>query len=371
MFLEPTVFVLGAGASRHYGFPTGEEIVDEIVKHADALFQAVNLLKQTNDVLLLRYQLENPREDGPNSVGTPGALHLWNSLQSECHQLIKRVRTVNPLVIDYFLGHNPDLHSIGRLLIGAAIVSKSSSLPRPPTKWPDGSQSRNDWGRYIFYKLSENCVESSDLLRNQVRFVTFNYDTSLDDYLRASLASTNIFQRSDVDAFLGGDRITHVYGSIGPATEASPIPISLGNIMSHADYAATSKAYQHWNDVYERSRALRVIDPHSKPGDELELARRFVAEAAHIYILGYGFDHNNSKRVGLDGLKQPLQVPRRVSFTNFGDNAIINKRAGILFGGDERLFLAPGPVIAHREHGIFEKSTRNVYDALARDFDLR
>jgi hypothetical protein len=35
MFTNSTVFVLGAGASWHYGYPTGEGLIDSIISMAD------------------------------------------------------------------------------------------------------------------------------------------------------------------------------------------------------------------------------------------------------------------------------------------------------------------------------------------------
>jgi hypothetical protein len=37
MFDKPTVFILGAGASWHYGYPTGEELVKMVIKTAGRL----------------------------------------------------------------------------------------------------------------------------------------------------------------------------------------------------------------------------------------------------------------------------------------------------------------------------------------------
>lgn len=34
MFTEPTVFILGAGASWHYGYPTGEKLVEHVIAAA-------------------------------------------------------------------------------------------------------------------------------------------------------------------------------------------------------------------------------------------------------------------------------------------------------------------------------------------------
>lgn len=37
MFDRPTVFILGAGASWHYGYPTGEKLVGDVMKEAAEL----------------------------------------------------------------------------------------------------------------------------------------------------------------------------------------------------------------------------------------------------------------------------------------------------------------------------------------------
>jgi hypothetical protein len=36
VFKNPTVFILGAGASWHYGYPTGEDLVKMVIQRADA-----------------------------------------------------------------------------------------------------------------------------------------------------------------------------------------------------------------------------------------------------------------------------------------------------------------------------------------------
>ncbi len=37
MFTEETVFILGAGASWHYGYPTGEELISRVQRKANEL----------------------------------------------------------------------------------------------------------------------------------------------------------------------------------------------------------------------------------------------------------------------------------------------------------------------------------------------
>ena len=49
------------------------------------------------------------------------------------------------------------------------------------------------------------------------------------------------------------------------------------------------------------SKGLRVIDPHDKGTDDVELekAQAAIAGARRVFILGYGFDENNNRRLNL------------------------------------------------------------------------
>jgi hypothetical protein len=122
--------------------------------------------------------------------------------------------------------------------------------------------------------------------------------------------------------------------------------------------------------VYAASRGLRVIDPHDK-GDydtEIIMAKTAIANANRIFILGYGFDENNSDRLNLrEVLRNDVRLAKtRIAFTNYQDINQINKRASNLFYGSRQYFPPGGPAIQDR----YEKSVRNTYDALAMDFDL-
>ncbi len=44
MFVNKTVFILGAGASWHYGYPTGEDLVTAVIEKADYAAEGFNLL---------------------------------------------------------------------------------------------------------------------------------------------------------------------------------------------------------------------------------------------------------------------------------------------------------------------------------------
>jgi hypothetical protein len=98
-------------------------------------------------------------------------------------------------------------------------------------------------------------------------------------------------------------------------------------------------------------------------------ARRAIHDAACVYILGYGFDKNNSIRLGLnESLKYRFQDEKQIYFTNFGDSNRVNRRASWVFFGNpshfDRNLANPNTPPA------YQRSTRNVYDAFDVDFEI-
>jgi hypothetical protein len=359
MFKAPnsTVFILGAGASWHYGYPTGEDLVEQVIQKASI---AASFFKHS-------FNVREPRLPAYLIEGKAN----WEKAYEECVKLEAGLKQVKPLVIDYYLGWNSDLQNLGRLLIAWVILERESrgiNINRPP-----GDQAKDDWCRFIIHQLAIHCRESKDLLCNKISFVTFNYDISLETNLHKGLAHIQMFDEKDVATFLGGFRIIHMYGKVRDvAATAAQVDWNVQGRDPRitTDYHLTMKTLL--DVVYDASKGLRVIDPHDKGTDDAEImiARAAIAGAQRIFILGYGFDEHNSSRLDLrEHLRHTAmaaQRDRRVAFTNFQDINQINKRVSNLFYDHPRAFPPGGPAVQDR----YEKSVRNTYDALAMDFDL-
>jgi hypothetical protein len=361
-----TVFILGAGASWHYGYPTGEALVGKIIEKAE---------------IALRYFTHSAKIKNPERPEFVTDAQQWMKAMEETTRLRIGLEQVNPLVIDYYLGWNPDVQAIGRLLIAWVILeceqlSKHSNINRYPKSNSTVNTTKyyDDWVRFIIHQIAIHCKESSDLLQNRVSFVTFNYDVSLETKLRNGLDHIQLFSKDDISKFLSG-RVIHIYGKIRDEhAKSNDIPWA---VQEHdpkqfgkvGDYHMQMK---HLLDaVYNASKGLRVIDPHDKAADDTEImiARKIIADANRVFILGYGFDEHNSGRLNLREYlfkTAAAQVDKRISFTNYQDINQINKRASNLFYGMRTVFQPGGDAIVDR----YEKSIRNTYDALAMDFDL-
>jgi hypothetical protein len=370
MFKEPTVFILGAGASWHYGYPTGEALVKKVIEKAEVAADFFDHSVRAQNLLAPVYLKDFMKNGFPEA---------WKKALSEVQKLQLGLGQVNPLVIDYYLGQNPELKDIGRLLIAWVILEceyNARDGTNPNRHLKRGETADDNWCRFIIHQLAIDCKQSKDLLSNRVSFITFNYDVSLEQTLRNGLAHIQMFEEEDRRKFLDeGSRIVHIYGRVRDVNVAADWPMARFNLDPKNLTEHSAPKYQMGmketlDFAYEASCGLRVIDPDDKGANDTELtkARKAIAKAKRVFILGYGFDEHNSKRLNLRKSLAHAVNPnyQSVAFTNFQDIGQINKRASKLFYRHPKNFLASGHVLADR----YEKSVRNTYDALAWDFDL-
>jgi hypothetical protein len=239
MFINKTVLILGAGASWHYGYPTGEELVEKVREKARVFHGYCSKICQQNHASAISQVPKFLRRNtaGKFPDGLPGMRRAWEAARDEADALVQRLTAVDPLVIDYFLGHNPDLQDIGKFTIAWVLlereamyasekfnVNRREALRRStepsdqlkinhPEIWP---HFKDNWYRFLIHKLAVGCSKGSELLeKNDVTFVTFNYDVSLEYRLFRGLSAISFFEDDDAIAkFLEGERVLHMYGKI-------------------------------------------------------------------------------------------------------------------------------------------------------------
>ena len=216
----------------------------------------------------------------------------------------------------------------------------------------------DNWYRFLIHKLVTGCADGNDLLRNKVTFITFNYDVSLEYELYHSLKAISQFSEGNViEKFFEGDRFLHIYGKIRQdftsGIRKGLLDILARQIMEPA-FARTSFIETHkefvdgLNIAYEASKTIRTIAPYEKTtSTEIAKARKAIADASCVYILGYGFDDNNSKLLDLyHSLHIGQQAQgKTILFTNFNDHNVVNKKASRVLTGSPRAMLTGMPGI--------------------------
>lgn len=260
MIKTPTVFVLGAGASMPYGFPSGLALRKEICGGA------------INRETYLTTEILNNFNVDVTHINDFASAFLRSNISS----------------IDAFLARRSEYVEVGKYAIAIRLCAREN-----PTEFDINID--DHWYFALWNALISNVSNLSEFQSNCVKVLTFNYDRSLEYFLFSSIKHT--FGVSDEEAYnaLKFIPISHVYGSLG-------------------DFGVSGRPYIHTNEKAALSAAakgIRII-PEARDDDEIfDLGRSWFSEAHHICFLGFGFDELNVKRLGLNRVIEERNIQGR------------------------------------------------------------
>ena len=257
MIKSPVVFVLGAGASLPYGYPSGAKLVADMLSlHGDV-----------TDIL--------------RNCGYSGG--HWGEFQ----EALKKSAQAS---IDSFLERRPDMREIGKVLIAAHILR---------CEYESHFYGNDDhWYPLLLDKLDDP-YDALDFSNTTI--VTFNYDRSLEQFLFQALCSRHNKDCESVAKTLSRLRIIHVYGYLGPLDWQ----VTGGRAYSPRVSAAEARI---------AAGGIKIISEGREDSEEIEQARAAIADAKFVVFLGMGYHPDNMRRLGL-----PLDnKPRPLSGSGFG-----------------------------------------------------
>src|SRR6185503_18817651 len=176
MLGKPTTFILGAGASMPYGFPSGRALLMTICRELT-----------THDSNLERLLLQCGHEH-----------HELQAFASAPAQ--SRLPSV-----DLFLEHRPEFMTLGKQSIAAILVPlEDEARLRGPQEMT--------WFDYL---LNEMMTERDAFGSNPATFITFNYDRSLEQLFYSSLTNCFGLNGSEWARIMADIRIVHLHGQLG------------------------------------------------------------------------------------------------------------------------------------------------------------
>lgn len=250
------VLVLGAGASVPYGFLTGEALVDDICQ---------NLPQRMMRLI---------------THGYPA--HIY---RAEGEEFATRLRRARSLSIDLFLAQecNQDLRETGQIAVTMSLlgIESASRLQR-------AEDSEDDWYRHLVHHIVRG-----DFLPSGI--ITYNYDRSFEQYMFEALEEHR--RRPAVIEFMKTLPVVHVHGSFGPlpwqpasSPQAQPVPYGvLAEGCDDASYRRIIiKASKQVSMVYDEPFELAVMS-----------ARQLLGQADAVVFLGFGYDEDNLRKLGL------------------------------------------------------------------------
>ncbi len=243
--------ILGAGASKPYGFPTGREL----------LFLICNDLKnESSDSFMILIKL--------------------NFNKKEIRAFEQSLRNSMMPSVDAFLENRPEFMQIGKAAIACALIpfENQEVLLRNSKKL--------FWYEHLYNHMD---TRKEEFDKNQLSITTFNYDRSLEYFFLIAL--TNSYGINIVEAvkLLKTIDIVHVYGQLGKLDHLN----KNGRRYSHR---LGTKAVQ--KSISE----IKILPEHSGESDEFEKAYKLLRKASTICFLGFGYHPINVERLQINNL---------------------------------------------------------------------
>lgn len=254
MINKTTVFILGAGASVPFHYPTGFELQEKIK-------QLLRNVPTRDNVIV--------NENFPYQPA------LWNELgfsRERLRMFFDDFSHSATYSIDKFLERRPDHMDLGKLLIAHVLKREEQAhLLHMGLK-------EDNWYAELANRLDLTADNIGDF---RLSFVTFNYDRSLEYFLYYLLKNRTTDIKKAHEAFKKME-IVHVYGGFGNFPwEGGGIPY---------DYNVTPEILKRF------ANGIKIMSDERET-DELKSAKRLVEKADYIYFIGFGYDEDNLKRL--------------------------------------------------------------------------
>ncbi len=376
-FSQKILFVIGAGASLPYGYPLGDNLIDEVLRQSEA---------KTRD-----------RENG----------RIFSKLSN-------LISLFDPLSIDIFLKNHCDeeLQDMLKQMIAWTILEKEDS-----ERFKKGRQviiaeagkkivGNANWYRHLAHAMFEDL---EDLINPEIplpfKIITFNYDVSLDYYLLTRVLEAPLLTEDDKQHILEklGENIIHVYGAVRDVpwenaeltcyetsndylisprgsdtldhefeTERTPFIYGIHKYKSHfqgVQEGIKISASDHFKKFVDTSaQNLGVVgEDRDTQAIQKKLApyHEFAAqEAKKIMFLGFGFDRTNMELIFPENVRSLYTIfgslhatnkcnTKTIQYTNYGNKKKINDYVRQFFPDCN-----------------IECSTKDVYGAFVDDFHL-
>lgn len=257
MIKTKTLFILGAGASAPFEYPTGVQLRNLICGQTrkEDVIQALVPVNEKEEKSFYAQSVDN---------------------------FIREFSRSGLYSIDFFLENRKEFMNIGKMTIASYLL--------PLEKDERLRESGNNWYMYLYDRLKASFEKFNE---NEVSFVTFNYDRSLEQFLFEALKSQFNKTPQECTEKIKNIPIIHLYGQLDflPWQSENGIP------------------YLYQRDSIVRLRNARdgikliTEEREVEKSQEFKAAYKLIEKAHRIYILGFGFDETNLDRLNVNLMK--------------------------------------------------------------------
>ena len=277
MIEEPTVFILGAGASKPYGYPTGDELKENI---------AFNFLgNYINKYFSTGY---TPLET--------------QAISDNIKPIILKLQNSTSPSIDLWLARHINDLTIGKV----AIVLHLLEYEFNSGFFYKSKNKESDWYTYLIRHMTNTFIgkESIEIVKNNIQFITFNYDRSLEHFLYYSLINDFNISGKYLAEQINQIPIVHVFGKIADL----PWEIGSKKVLKHRQSNISL------DRLTKLSENISIIYEHEQ-SPEIQKAQELIENAKRIFFIGFGFHKENLKVLNIPN---SLKIDQKIYATTYG-----------------------------------------------------
>lgn len=317
--MNKRIYLLGAGSSKHLGYPTGSELIKKIIaitaKDNSCLVRDIPYVKRKFKYNI--HKLQDSETYYKIIVKAANSLGIDESLINDFNCKLRNSFQSIPS-IDIFLSNldNQQLQEIGKLAITMAILECENPCDK-----------RNWYSQLVkgFYPSNGLNYDFSKMV-----IFTFNYDRSLDCFIHDKIRDYHkiVYQQIGKDELIIKEKealstlkILHVYGCVDPLVSTD----STDNISLISDYGDYKNLLSNYSDESKRkslydmiiagSKNISTIYENNEGKANIEIGK-YYEEFRELCIFGFGFHDSNLERVGIN-IEKKMDVDRIYS-TGYG-----------------------------------------------------
>jgi hypothetical protein len=279
MITVPTTLILGAGASKPYGFPTGNELRHKIITR----FQNGNAIEMYERAFDLSSVIIQEFERDFRQSGDPS--------------------------IDVFLERRPKLVQIGKTAIAESLIP----FENVDSLFNEDEQPLHNkgWYNYLLDAMTERT--HNNFSNNQLKILTFNYDRSLEWYLSKALKSRYGFESlQEGYELVKTIPIIHLYGTLGGLpwmkdSRAYEPSLGISDIIKARDEIRIISDGGEF--LSKRKPVYSSQDASQTSWDTFiafEEAHNYLMKSKRIIFLGFGYNSTNLSRLRLEELSNEI-----------------------------------------------------------------
>jgi hypothetical protein len=274
MFANPTVFVIGAGASAEYGLPLGSILKDRIAS-----------------AVRYRFKEDGPLQDGDETVlnaikrqfnSKKATLDLYIAAGLELAASMPMHASIDEAL--HYWSDNPEAVQLGKLAIANEILEKERNSSLSENRETGRVDVPRDGWLWSFLSMtlgSDLTREQADQAFTNVTLINFNYDRTVEQYLYWGLQQYGRVSAGVAAKAVDSLKQIRPYGSIGNLPwQENPGPPFGGS--------------EGGDDLFSIAESIRTYTEQQHKGTEQKIDQAL--ESARLVIfLGFGYHPQNMR----------------------------------------------------------------------------